>query len=165
MVHRYSQRCTIVMLLLACVYTSPNVFADGVSAPLQERMSYAQFRKLGLDQLSAEQLKGLNAWLGSQADCGKSLAAAPERAATNSTDGREPATNPVHSRITGDFSGWSQDAILILDNGQHWRVTDDEPMRIATMHAPKVTVRHGLFNTWLLDVEGIDETAHAVPAR
>ncbi|MGA9332836.1 MAG: hypothetical protein WBV39_00985 [Rudaea sp.] len=165
MIDRNFLRCAASALLLGLANASPNAIADGVGAPLQERMSYAQFRKLGLDQLSAGQLKGLNAWLEAQGDCGKALAAASAPTGTTPVDRHEPSTGTVESRIAGDFTGWSDDTVLVLQNGQHWRVTDDEPMHIATMHAPKVTVRRGLFNTWLLGVAGIDETAHVVPAN
>ncbi len=162
MIGRYFALCLSMVLLFGAAMLSPKACADSGSATLQERMSYAQFRKLGLDQLTAEQLKGLNAWLDTQGDCGKALAAA---AAASAVDRREPETGTVHSRIVGDFTGWKDDTILILQNGQHWRVTDDEPMRIATLHGPKVTVWRGLFNTWLLGVEGIDQTVHVVPAK
>lgn len=133
-------------------------------APLQERMSYAEFRKLGLDHLSNEQLKGLNAWLAAHGDCGVSLSAAGSPHSTSEMRSKPTATRYT-SRIAGNFTGWSQDTILSLQDGRRWRVTDDEPTSVATMHNPKVTVWKGFFGTWLLSVDGLDATAHVLPAN
>jgi len=138
-----------------------------VAAPLQERMSYATFRKLGLDHLSDAQLKGLNDWLRSHGDCGRSLASVETEhsSAARSKSPKSRDASSYKSRIAGDFSGWDQDMILALQDGLRWRVTDDEPMHVATLHNPKVTVWKGFFNTWLLSVEGLDTTVHVVPAN
>jgi len=34
----------------------------------------------------------------------------------------------VKSRIAGDFSGWEQGTVLVLENGQKWEVRDDDPL-------------------------------------
>lgn len=136
--------------------------ADRPSAGLQDRMSYSQFRKLGLDHLSADQLAGLNAWLKTHGDCGPGMSSpAPARVSDSGRDKQPPSH--FRNRIAGDFSGWNQDTVLTLQNGQRWRVTDDEPMHVATLHDPQVSVWKGFFNTWLLSVDGLDNTVHVVP--
>lgn len=156
----------LLLAALICVSAVPQAFATGRCAPLQERMSYARFRKLGLDQLSTQQLKGLNAWLADHGDCGNGMVdnmpdKNPDKKATAA-----PATGDrIHSRIAGDFTGWDKDTVLTLQNGQQWRVTDDTSMHIARLHNPQVTVWKGLFNSWLLGVKGLDKTAHVAPVR
>ncbi len=154
------------LVALACVSAIPSASAADACAPLQERMSYARFRKLGLDQLSAQQLKGLNAWLAAHGSCGSGMPDATRAPATPPHDTASGVSGgPIHSRIAGDFTGWDKDTVLTLQNGQRWRVTDDTPMHIARLHNPQVTVRKGLFNAWLLGVKGVGQTAHVAPVR
>lgn len=158
------------LICLAGVLFSVPMIVRAADAPLQERMSYAEFRKLGLDQLSEQQIKGLNAWLQAHGDCGASMSEAARPSAGSVASKATPAaqdtqSDHIQSRIAGDFSGWSNDTVLTLQNGQRWRVTDDESMHIATLHDPQVTLWKGLFNAWLLSVDGLDQTAHVARVR
>jgi hypothetical protein len=129
------------------------------SAPLQERMSYAQFKRLGLDKLTPAQLDTLNAWLRKHGDRGPSMEAAavpsrqPATAQPNTTN-----SGDIHTRIDGTFRGWDADTVFTLANGQRWRVVDDSQQMMHSMHNPKVTLRKGFFGSWLLSVDGTSQS-------
>lgn len=151
----------LFLALLGCLMLAPALHAQQTSAPLEERMSYAEFRKLGLDKLSPEQLKELNAWLSTHGNGGPAMTA-PAAPHVSTASGRN--SDKIVSRMTGDFHGWENGTVLTLENGQRWRVSDDAQLSIRTIHEPKVTLTKGFFGTWLLSVEGVDDVAHVTPA-
>lgn len=144
-------------LLLACV--APHVRADDTST-LEERMSFKDFTRFGLDKLSPDQMRGLNEWMKAHGqDCAPGTSAAPASASA------QPAAPPdrVKSRIAGDFSGWEQGTVLVLENGQKWEVRDDDPLIASREKSPAVTIEKGLLG-WTLSVAGHPEIAHVIPA-
>jgi hypothetical protein len=163
-VRRFPLICLTALLVLA----SWPVFAQPPQqAPLQERMSYAQFKRLGLDKLSPEQLKALNAWLRTHGEQGPSMDRAPARTAaqpaarkTKQTDGKD-----IHSHIVGTFRGWDSDTVFTLANGQRWQVADDSEMMMHSLDNPKVTLRKGFFGSWLLSVDGTHQSVRVTPAK
>lgn len=152
---------SLFLALLGCLMLAPTLHAQQASAPLEERMSYAEFRKLGLDKLSPEQLKELNTWLSTHGNGGPAMTtpAAPH----DSTAGTSHKDKIV-SRLVGDFHGWENGTVLALENGQRWRVSDDAQLNIRTIHHPTVTLKKGLFGTWLLSVDGVDDVVRVTPA-
>lgn len=149
-------------LLLACV--APRVRADDAST-LEERMSFRDFTRLGLDRLSPDQLRGLNDWMKAH---GQSCAPAAANGAPVGPAGTStaPATTPDHvtSRIAGEFAGWEKGTVLVLENGQKWEVRDDDPLVASHEKNPAVTVEKGLLG-WTLSVAGHAEIAHVIPAE
>ena len=144
-------------LLLACV--APHVRADDTST-LEERMSFKDFTRFGLDKLSPDQMRGLNEWMKAHGqDCAPGTSAAPAAASA------QPAAPPdrMKSRIAGDFSGWEQGTVLVLENGQKWEVRDDDPLIASREKSPAVTIEKGLLG-WTLSVAGHPEIAHVIPA-
>lgn len=127
---------------------------------LEERMSHAEFVRLGLDKLSPEQLEGLNEWLRAHGASGPSLDATTAAAAPTAT----APQGDVHSRLVGDFRGWKYGTVFELENGQRWQVTDDTPMTIRSVPSPMVTVRKGFLGNWLLSVDGINDSVHVTQA-
>ncbi|HVT31558.1 MAG TPA: hypothetical protein VHE32_02865 [Rhodanobacteraceae bacterium] len=145
--------------LAACAMTSAH--ADDHST-LEERMSYKDFTRLGLDKLSPEQLRGLNEWVRTNASgafCTPAAAAAP-----NGTTATAATADRIVSRIAGDFVGWEKGTVLKLANGEAWEVRDDEPLIASRENAPAVTIEKGLIGGWRLSVEGHEEIAHVIPA-
>ena len=144
-------------LLLACV--APHVRADD-SSTLEERMSFKDFTRYGLDKLSPDQLRGLNDWMKAHGqDC------APAANGTPAVSSAQPAAMPSHvkSRIAGEFMGWEQGTVLVLENGQKWEVRDDDPLIASREKSPAVTVEKGLLG-WTISVAGHPEIAHVIPA-
>jgi hypothetical protein len=165
---RHSVRRLLPAILIACL--SANAVADAGVSTLEERMSYKEFTAYGLDKLSPEQLRGLNAWLGAHARAPDCAAATSGPAAAAAGAGSPPpppvraVADKVTSRIAGDFSGWRQGSIITLANGQHWEVRDEEPYVASRESRPEVVVEPGLLSGWTLTVAGHSEIAHVVPA-
>lgn len=135
--------------------------AQATFSSLEECMSYKDFVALGLDKLTPEQRHGLDAWIRTH---GASCVAPVQRAQVDSLG--KPAASEIRrteSRIAGEFDGWHQGTVLVLENGQRWEVRDEEAVN-AHMHSPKVVVEPGLLNGWTLTVEGVGEIAHVIPA-
>ena len=147
-------------LLLACV--APHVRADDAST-LEERMSFRDFTRLGLDKLSPDQLRGLNDWMKAH---GQACAPVAANGTTVVPAGASaaPAATPdrVTSRIAGEFRGWEKGTVLVLENGQKWEVRDDDPLVTSREKNPAVTVEKGLLG-WTMSVAGHAEIAHVIP--
>ena len=145
-------RTALPLILLACF--AAHARADDAST-LEERMSFKDFTRLGLDKLSPDQLRGLNEWVKSHGlTCAPGSANAPASAAT---------PDRATSRIDGDFTGWEKGTVLKLANGRRWEVRDDEPFVTSRETSPEVTVEKGIFG-WRLSVAGHAEMAHVIPA-
>lgn len=137
--------------------------AQATFSSLEECMSYKDFVALGLDKLAPEQRRGLDAWIrthGATCAVATTPASAPAAAANPVA---APEAKRIESRIAGEFDGWHQGTVLVLENGQRWEVRDEEVVN-AHMHSPKVVVEPGLFNGWTLTVEGVGEIAHVITA-
>lgn len=169
--HRFHRRgqAWLAGLLLGTLSLAPALHAaDSASSPatLQERMSYAQFKRLGLDRLSPEQLKGLNLWLSSHGMNGPSVDQVQHEAADQAAGvTHRVRRHTIHSTLVGRFNGWENGTVFTLANGQHWAVQDtSEPMHIAAIDQPKVTVEPGFLGSWMFSVDGVRDVVHVVPA-
>lgn len=148
-------------LALILAIAATHARADDAST-LEERMSFKDFTRLGLDKLSPDQLRGLNEWMKAHGlTCPPAVAAgapipsAPAAAATPSA--------PTTSRLVGNFTGWEKGTVLTLENGQRWEIRDDEPFVTSRESSPQVTVEKALLG-WRLSVAGHAELAHVIPA-
>jgi hypothetical protein len=100
---------------LLCVGTA--ALAQDQEFPGIERlMSKEEFRATGLEKLTPEERKALDAWLLKYtAGEAKILQSSePVREAEDEEDFE------IVSRITGDFTGWSGKTVFHLENGQTW---------------------------------------------
>src|SRR4051794_12982530 len=100
--------------LAACAMTSAH--ADDNST-LEERMSFKDFTRLGLDKLSPEQLKGLNEWMKTHGGpaCRPGVAGAPVAGAVGAA---APAEKDKYSaKLVGEFKGWEKGTVLRLADG------------------------------------------------
>ncbi len=131
--------------------------------PLQQRMSYTDFTRAGLDRLSPAQLKALNDWLRTHAG---RVATPSNAAASTPHEGAGHAdSNVIHSHIVGTFRGWSADTVFTLANGQRWQVVGGSDMMFHSMKDPAVTLHKGFFGSWMLDVDGVDQSVRVSRAR
>lgn len=149
---------SLVAAILVCGMNTL-AHADDTSS-LEERMSYKDFTKFGLDKLSPDQLRGLNEWLAAHGGaCAPGAGTSPMSSSpTSGHSGR------IVSRLVGEFTGWQQGTVLTLANGQKWEVRDDEPLIAGPEQSPEVTVDPGLIGGWTLSVSGHSEIAHVIPA-
>jgi hypothetical protein len=148
--------------LAACAMTSAH--ADDNST-LEERMSFKDFTRLGLDKLSPEQLKGLNEWMKTHGGpaCPPGVAAAPVAGAVGSA---APAEKDKYSaKLVGEFKGWEKGTVLRLADGSAWEVRDDEPFIAHSASSPMVSVEKSLIAGWRLSVAGYNEVARVIPAK
>src|SRR5215475_11440050 len=124
--------------LAACAMTSAH--ADDNST-LEERMSYKDFTRFGLDKLSPEQLKGLNEWMKAHGGACPPGVAGPVGSPSSSGGAPMPQeSGAITSKLVGEFAGWEKGTVLKLANGSAWEVRDDEPFIASRSNAPLVTV-------------------------
>lgn len=110
----------VLVLLLAAFFASI-AFAqgkdDGKDFPgVRALMSDAEFSEAGLDELSAEQLKALDAWLI------RYTAGDAQVLSTSSEEVKEAERDyEITARLGSSFKGWTGETLFYLDNGQVWR--------------------------------------------
>jgi hypothetical protein len=161
---RGSTRALILTAALAaCAMTSAH--ADDTSS-LEERMSYKDFTRFGLDKLSPEQIKGLNEWMkahGGVCPPGAATLGAAPAAGTASAPAAEK--DKYSAKLVGEFKGWEQGTVLRLADGSAWEVRDDEPFIAHSASSPVVSVEKSLVAGWRLTVAGYNEVARVIPAK
>ncbi len=120
---------------------------------LEERMSQPEFHASGLDKLSAEELKNLNAWLRNHPISGNNI----DRTGFPAQDSNRDA---ITSRIDGAFSGWSGKTVFKLQNGQWWQQVESDQFAAGPMQNPEITIEPALLGSWLLKVKGYNRSVH-----
>lgn len=149
-------------------------FAQPVYVDVEQRLTPEQRRATGLDALSTEQLALLNALLrnddtGRVAEAASAAARAAARADSMAEVGREarevltrPAPGshviglddePVHSRLSGEVSGWEPGHVFVLQNGQQWKVLKGEMRLSKPLQSPEIVVLPGIAGRWFLQVD------------
>ncbi len=94
---------------------------------IKSLMTEQEFNATGVYKLSAEELEALSNWLlkYTRDDVPVLVKEVPElkqAVALKRAVAVEPETNePIVSRISGEFSGWSGKTIFKLENGQTWK--------------------------------------------
>ena len=122
-------------------------------------MSVADFRTTGLDHLTDAQIKALDTWFAdyerNHSPCAVT-AAAPAMAAQPAP--ATPAGDVLVARLVGNFTGWGNNTVFKLDNGQVWEQVDDSMLSIGAIKNPKVTIKKGLISAYYLSVEGVNDS-------
>jgi hypothetical protein len=136
---------------------------------LEERMSDAEFRGAGLDKLSPEELDRLNEWLRTR------LGGVPRTAVPADSQGFRAESGifnddgmdrgEVVSRTEGDFSGWNQNTVVRLENGQWWQVTEPQSFSIPKQSQPTITISPAMLGSWLMKVEGYNRSVRVTRIR
>ena len=146
---------------------------------VRDLMSVTQFDKAGLNKLSPDELKALNAWLNqyleSHAAATPSHPAVPQAAVVTPapaavssssranfgadtmrhTESAEP--NRIESRIAGPFTGWTGDTLFKLENGQVWQQAATGYFTNVELDHPQVVIKKLTFG-YLLTLPGHGET-------
>lgn len=64
----------------------------------------------------------------------------------------------IASQIDGLFDGWGPNRAITLANGQVWQINDGSSA-VLYLKAPKVKIRRGILGTFVLELDGTNETA------
>src|ERR1700676_4495942 len=111
-------------------------------------MTAEQFKAAGLDKLSPEQLKNLNASLrGSRREAEKKAVerATAEIAKKKTTEGHAKM-DEILSRVDGEFAGVTGHTVIKLEDGTKWKQANvDDRYRARVTYHPPVKVWHGAF--------------------
>ncbi len=67
------------------------------------------------------------------------------------------APEAIESYIPGHFGGWQPGASIRLANGQVWQVNDNSS-GVHNIENPKVSIRHGMFSAYYLEIEGTNRS-------
>lgn len=123
--------------------------------PLQQRMTPEEFKAAGLDKLSADELKHLDAWLSGH---GKVVTKMVDQSGKPVFYPSSEKAGPVQARIQGEFAGFNGHGEFTLDNGQVWRQADGTRIACMSSTNPKVTIRRSLMGNWMAAVDGCNDT-------
>lgn len=148
------------ILLVALLALAPAAAAQDA---IEKQMTPEEFKAAGLDKLSADELARLNAWLNRTLDVETEKAAvAAKKKVEDDNRGffNFGSTEPVVSKITGEFRGFARGREYTLENGQVWKQIDDASLAGARMSAPEVRITPSLVgNAWYLAVAGYNTRA------
>ena len=64
----------------------------------------------------------------------------------------------IASQIDGQFEGWGPNRAITLVNGQVWQINDGSSA-VLYLKSPKVKIRRGILGTFVLELDGTNETA------
>lgn len=106
------------LLFLLIFLTLPTLSAanEGDFPGVQELMTEEEYKATGLDKLSSEERKALDAWL-----LQYTATEAPEMLITSEDVQEAEASHVITANIKQPFNGWDGDTVFYLDNGQVWR--------------------------------------------
>jgi hypothetical protein len=118
------------------------------SRVLQDMMTADEFSAAGLDKLSSEELKNLNAWLQGYRQTAETKAA--EKATTEATQKAAKESrvklDQILSRVDGEFKGLTGHTVIKLEDGTVWKQANAEDRyRAQVTYHPPVAVMHGVF--------------------
>jgi hypothetical protein len=126
---------------------------------LRETMTPEEFKAAGLDKLSKEELKNLDAKLHGVTHAAATKAA--EKAsvqAKNQAEVDQIQRDIIFSRVDGEFHGIKGHTLIRLENGTTWKqaMPTDHFSAKVTDH-PKVAVLHNMIYGYKMRVEGTHE--------
>ncbi|MFZ5635662.1 MAG: hypothetical protein ACOY82_03650 [Pseudomonadota bacterium] len=154
-------RPLLSLALFAAVALSP--LSALAQKPIEQDMTPEEFKAAGLDKLSPEELARLNAWLGRKIDTVSTEAAAQAKDKVEQENRgffHFGSSEPIVSRITGEFRGFAMGRTYTLENGQVWRQTDGASLVGAKLTDPEVRINPSISgNAWYLAVKGFNTRA------
>jgi hypothetical protein len=121
---------------------------EASSEVLQDMMTAEEFKAAGLDKLSDEELKNLNAWL--QGYRQSTATKAAEKATTEATKKAAKESrgrlDQIVSRVDGTFTGLTGRTVIKLEDGTVWKQANaDDRFRAQVTDHPPAAVMHGVF--------------------
>jgi hypothetical protein len=148
------------ILLVALLALAPAAAAQDA---IEKQMTPEEFKAAGLDKLSADELARLNAWLNRTIDVETEKAAVIAKKKVED-DNRGffnfGSTEPVVSKMTGEFRGFARGREYTLENGHVWKQVDDASLAGVRLSAPEVRITPSLIgNAWYLAVTGYNTRA------
>ena len=153
---------TTLLAMTALLPWFPAQADDPQGFDVLKTMSVADFRATGLDHLTDAQIKALDAWFTdyqrSHGPCAATAAAPVMAAPAVPAMAAAPAGDVIVAHLEGNFTGWGNDTVFKLDNGQVWEQVDDSVLSIGAIKNPKVTIKRGLISAYYLSVEGVSDT-------
>lgn len=69
----------------------------------------------------------------------------------------------LHSRLVGEFRGWTKGTIFTLENGQRWQVSGSDAYNTPPVAAPAVRIKPGAFNSFWMAIEGAGPSVRVRP--
>ena len=139
-----------LLLLLPCAASAQDA--------LQDKMTPAEFKAAGLDKLTPAELASLNAWLqGKVTEETRKAASEARKEVEQKNRGFFDfgSSEPIVSRLKGDFAGFGNGKRYLLENGQEWRQADNAKLHGVRKSNPEITIRPSLIgNAWYLTVDG-----------
>jgi len=116
-------------------------------------MTAEEFKAAGLDKLSSEELKNLNAWLQGYREVAETKAA--EKATAKAA--KMARLEQTLSRVDGTFTGLTGRTIIKLQDGTVWKQANiEDRYRAQVTDHPAVFVSRGPFG-WKMRIEGTPE--------
>ncbi|MEL4180085.1 hypothetical protein AABB87_14800 [Roseateles sp. PN1] len=91
-------------------------------------------------------------------------AAAPVADTFGLTNRPKNEPNVISGQIDGLFEGWGPNQIIYLSNGQAWQVIDGS-RAVVYLKNPKVEIRKAAMGSFMLELEGSNETARVKRLR
>jgi hypothetical protein len=152
-------RLVLSMGLLAAL-APLNALAD---KPIEQDMTPEEFKAAGLDKLTSDELAKLNTWLGRKIETATTAAA--KQAKQKVEDENRGFLNfgsmePIVSKVVGEFKGFGKGREYVLENGQHWRQTDEATLVGARLSNPEVRINPSIAgNAWYMAVKGYNTRA------
>jgi len=116
-------------------------------------MTPEEFHAAGLDQLSPAEIEALNRWvIRYTARDAQSLR---QHSEVVQEEARKVEAEGIHSRIAGEFRGWSGSTVFHLENGQTWkqRLPGNWVHRSSS---PEVELYKNLFGFWMMRIVEAD---------
>lgn len=157
-----------VFLLIAAVAAVSGAFA--AEPPFSGRITADEAARAGLTKLSTSERKELDALIARiYGTAAKAEPASPGGVAAERKQA-EPARVIVapgtrvelavlESRIAGEFRGWEPRTTFLLENGELWRVVNDDRYRHPrTLPNPKVRIVPAGLAGFRLEIEGVNHT-------
>lgn len=130
--------------------------------PLQQRMTPEEFKAAGLDKLSPDELKNLDAWLGGH---GKVVTKVVDESGKPVFYPSSEKAGPVKAHVQGEFAGFNGHSEFTLDNGQVWKQADSTRLSCVTGTNPKIAIRRSLMGNWMASVDGCNDTTSVVRVK
>lgn len=125
---------------------------------IQDSMTAQEFKGAGLDKLSEDELKNLNAWLQGYRQKAETKAAEVAVTAAKKKSKSLFSGEAILSRVDdGNFSGVTGHSVIKLEDGTVWKqVNPDDHFKAQVSNHPPVRVNHGSFG-YKMHIVGVPE--------
>ncbi|MCV6625579.1 MAG: hypothetical protein OIF38_05750 [Cellvibrionaceae bacterium] len=134
-----------LVAFLALVIAFP-AGADSNTLPIQQRLTDAQFKSMGLHKLSEVELQRLSDYLKGEV---------VSEAADLVEEQKVHVDKPRTMRIAGDFSGWRGKTKFTMNNGEVW-VQRTSGRYFKRLNSPEVIIEKNTLGFYIMRVPEVD---------